>query len=121
MDIYRTVIQAIGSYALDFLETDVLITFYPQAPDGLKDYCLILTQAGLVADIQVGDYLVLGEKRYFITAVGPVASENLRHLGHISLRFDGAITTPWAGSIHLAGGKPRAARVGETLAIEREA
>ncbi len=121
MDIYRTVIGSIGPYALDFLETDVLITFYPQAPDGLKDYCLILTPTDLAADIQIGDYLVLGEKRYFITAVGPVASENLRNLGHISLRFDGAIATPWAGSIHLAGDKPRAARVGETLAIEREA
>ena len=121
MDIYRTVIGSIGPYALDFLETDVLITFYPYAPDGLKDYCLILTPAELVTDIQVGDYLLLGETRYPVTAVGPVASENLRNLGHISLRFDGAIATPWAGSIHLAGDKPRAARVGETLAIEREA
>lgn len=121
MDIYRTVVESIGPYALDFLETDVLITFYPQAPDGLKDYCLILTPTELVTDIQVGDYLLLGEIRYPVTAVGPVASENLRHLGHISLRFDGAITTPWAGSIHLAGGKPRIVAVGEKLAIEREA
>lgn len=121
MDIYRTTIEAIGPYALDFLENRRTDHLLPPGPGRVKGYCLILTPADLVTDIQVGDYLLLGETRYPITAVGPVASENLRNLGHISLRFDGAITTPWAGSIHLAGGKPRSASAGETLAMEREA
>lgn len=120
MDIYRTIIQAIGPNALDFLKGDLLITFYPQAPADLRDYCLILTPSVLLSDIQAGESLLLGGQSYAITAVGSAASENLRELGHISLRFDGAIATNWAGSIHLCGGAPQTVAVGETLAIRRE-
>jgi PTS system glucitol/sorbitol-specific IIA component len=36
-----------------------------------------------------GAELQLGELRYPVTAVGDVAEQNLRELGHITLRFDG--------------------------------
>ncbi|CUH95399.1 hypothetical protein P22_1469 [Propionispora sp. 2/2-37] len=120
MDIYRTTIRSVGSKALAFLGGDLLITYYPQAPESLRDYYLILSPAVLGSPIRVGDILLLGDRRYPITAVSPDASENLKQWGNVSLRFDSAPVAGWSGSIHLSGGTPLTVTAGETFGIERE-
>jgi PTS system glucitol/sorbitol-specific IIA component len=39
--------------------------------------------------LQAGIQFELGQHHYPVTAVGSVAEQNLRELGHITLRFDG--------------------------------
>ncbi len=43
----------------------------------------------------------LGEQRYAVTAVGDVAEQNLRELGHITLRFDGQPQAEYPGTVHV--------------------
>ena len=50
--------------------------------------------------------LKLGRHRYPVTAVGSVAEQNLRELGHITLRFDGLSEAEFPGTVHVAGPVP---------------
>ncbi len=52
--------------------------------------------------------LQLGEARYAVTAVGDVAEQNLRELGHITLRFDGQPQAEYPGTVHVVGPVPQA-------------
>ena len=56
---------------------------------------------------------------YKITAVGDYASHNLRTLGHVTLKFDGADKAHLPGYLHLEGKTPSEIRVGGKLIIEK--
>jgi PTS system glucitol/sorbitol-specific IIA component len=46
-----------------------------------------------------------------------VAAQNLRELGHITIRFDGAAQAEYPGTIHVAGSTPADIPVGSALTI----
>lgn len=50
-----------------------------------------------------------------MTAVGDVAEQNLRELGHITLRFDGQTAAEYPGTVHVAGPVPQAVAAGCVL------
>lgn len=50
-----------------------------------------------------------------VTAVGEVAEQNLRELGHITLRFDGHREAEFPGTVHVAGPVPDAIAPGCVL------
>lgn len=87
--IYQTTITHIGACATMALEEQMLITFREGAPADIEEYCFIHNHGELAGTLQPGAELQLGEQRYPVTAVGEVAEQNLRELGHITLRFDG--------------------------------
>lgn len=62
-----------------------------------------------------GAELQLGEQRYPVTAVGDVAEQNLRELGHITLRFDGHREAEFPGTVHVAGPVPEGIATGCVL------
>ncbi|PYB01951.1 PTS glucitol/sorbitol transporter subunit IIA, partial [Serratia marcescens] len=51
------------------------------------------------------------------TAVGSVATQNLRELGHITVRFDGEAEAEFPGSIHVSGPTPTDIPLGSTLSF----
>ena len=57
----------------------------------------------------------LGLVGYAVTAVGDVAEQNLRELGHITLRFDGHREAEFPGTVHVAGPVPDAIAPGCVL------
>jgi PTS system glucitol/sorbitol-specific IIA component len=59
----------------------------------------------------------LAQQRYAITAVGSVATQNLRELGHITVRFDGEAEAEFPGSIHVSGPTPTDIPLGSTLSF----
>ncbi len=59
----------------------------------------------------------LAQRRYAITAVGSVATQNLRELGHITVRFDGEAEAEFPGSIHVSGPTPTDIPLGSTLSF----
>ena len=99
--IYQTTITHIGASAAMALDEQMLITFREGAP----------------ADIALvpGAELQLGELRYPVTAVGDVAEQNLRELGHITLRFDGHREAEFPGTVHVAGPVPEGIAAGCVL------
>ena len=50
-----------------------------------------------------------------MTAVGEVAEQNLRELGHITLRFDGHREAEFPGTVQVAGPVPDAIATGCVL------
>lgn len=115
--IYQSIITQIGESASEMLAEGMLITFKQGAPAELIDYCFIHSHDQLKEDLRVGQTLSLGEHHYLITAVGEVATTNLRELGHITLRFDGAAQAELPGCVHVKGNQPIGLRVSQSIIL----
>lgn len=118
--LYQSEILHIGAFAKEALEDNMFITFKQGVPADIADYCFTLSHGELIADMSVGDTLSLGEKHYIITALGDVANQNLRELGHVTWRFDGADVAEYPGSVHLKGETPKDISLNSTLIIKRD-
>lgn len=108
--IFQTTITQIGDSARDALLDDMLITFREGAPADIEEFCFIHRHGNTLGELQTGGWMELAEQRYPITAVGEVASQNLRELGHLTVRFDGENQAEFPGSIHVAGTTPLISR-----------
>ena len=95
--IYQTTITRIGQSAPDALCDQMLITFREGAPADIEEFCFIHCHGELNGSLQAG---------IPVTAVGSVAEQNLRELGHITLRFDGQSEAEFPGTVHVAGPVP---------------
>ncbi|ABR73813.1 PTS glucitol/sorbitol transporter subunit IIA [Actinobacillus succinogenes] len=117
--IYQTTFTKVGNFARDALEEGMLITFKQGAPADLEDYCFIHSHGVLDTDIRQGDIAEFDGVDYPVTAVGEVASFNLKELGHVTWRFDGAEHAEYPGTIHVRGTIPSAVKEGSVLRIKR--
>jgi PTS system glucitol/sorbitol-specific IIA component len=115
MSKYSVTITSIGQCAQEALDDDMLILFNQSATEDIADYCFVHGHDELKSEIEVGDTLVINETEYPVTAVGLVASKNLKNLGHITLRFDGSSDADTTGSVHLKGEQPTSLEVGSTF------
>ncbi len=93
----------------------MLITFREGAPADIEEYLLYSQPRRACWHAAAGAELQLGEQRYPVTAVGEVAEQNLRELGHITLRFDGHREAEFPGTVHVAGPVPDAIAPGCVL------
>ena len=93
----------------------MLLTFREGAPADIEEFCFIHCHGELYGELKAGSLLELGEVRYAVTAVGDVAEQNLRELGHITLRFDGQPQAENPGTVHVEGPVPQAVTPGCTL------
>lgn len=100
-----TKIVFIGDSALDLgKESNLLIVFDETMTDEtLRDIAAIHTVAELTEDVVKGDTLVIGAQEFKVTAVGDVALNTLRELGHCTLKFDGLDEVELPGEIQLKG------------------
>ncbi|MDD7546059.1 PTS glucitol/sorbitol transporter subunit IIA [Actinobacillus porcinus] len=117
--LYQTQFTKVGNFARDALAENMLITFKQGAPADLEDYCFIHSHGELTSALQVGDVAEFDGVAYPITAVGDVASFNLKELGHVTWRFDGATTAEYPGTIHVLGEIPSAVKENSVLKIKR--
>lgn len=99
--VYQTHINKIGSSVSEFLEEKMFILFGDNAPVELSDYCLLINVNEIKGVIEKGNFLVLDDKEFAITSVGGMVKKNLGSLGHITLKFDGAVTPELPGTLHL--------------------
>lgn len=115
--IYQTTFTRIGDYARDSLAENMAITFREGAPADIESFCFIHRPGDIHGELRPGETLELAGARFPITAVGAVAAQNLRELGHITIRFDGAAQAEYPGTIHVAGSTPADIPVGSALTI----
>ncbi|HEI8867576.1 PTS glucitol/sorbitol transporter subunit IIA [Serratia sp. AKBS12] len=113
--IFQTTITRIGDCARDALQDDMLITFREGAPADIEAFCFIHRHGDTAGELRAGGMMELAERRYPITAVGSVATQNLRELGHVTVRFDGEALAEFPGSIHVSGPVPEDIPLGSTL------
>ncbi|MFO6484181.1 PTS glucitol/sorbitol transporter subunit IIA [Escherichia coli] len=100
--IYQTTITRIGASAIDALSDQMLITF--------REACgprrvLLHSLPRRVERCTPSRFAIFTRKHcYPVTAVGSVAEDNLRELGHVTLRFDGLNEAEFPGTVHVAAG-----------------
>ena len=106
--IYQAHIERAGPYVKDGLAENLLITFQANGPADCLDYALALQPVYCKenAHLLAGNWLLIGNGRYHITAAGGHAMNALAELGHLTLVFDGAIAPRHSGTVHLAGRLP---------------
>lgn len=103
MSVYSTKVTSIGAEATLFKEEKLVILFGKDAPDMLSAYCYHIELQPIHGEIIVGQQLFLGETSYRITSVGSLVNENLKELGHITIKFDGAVTPELPGTLYVEG------------------
>lgn len=119
--VYESTFVTVGASARESLEDNFIITFGEGAPKDVADYCFIhrieVNDGGVFA---AGSVMAIGEQEYPVTAVGSVARENLRDLGHITVRFDGAVQAEFPGTVHVAGSTPASIEPGQKFRMLSE-
>ncbi|WP_409159608.1 PTS glucitol/sorbitol transporter subunit IIA [Pectobacterium sp. B2J-2] len=104
--IWQAAISSVGESAALFLAEKRLILFSDNAPKDIRDYCITHHDGTLIQPLSVHQKMELFGITYSISAVGDVASQNLKELGHITLLFDGAENAELPGTLHLIGPVP---------------
>ncbi|MBU0278443.1 PTS glucitol/sorbitol transporter subunit IIA [Gemella sp. zg-1178] len=102
---YNSEVVNIGGDALSLYEgIKSLILFNDSVLDeSLKDIALVHKSSQLLEDIAVGDEIRIGENELYVTAVGDVALETFKNIGHLTMRFTGSGEVNLPGEIAVFG------------------
>lgn len=87
--IYELEVTAIGSEVGEFTAEGIWVFFHENAPSEVADFALLHRATPPRAPIAAGQRLEIGDARFAITAVGPVANDNIANLGHMVLKANG--------------------------------
>lgn len=118
--LYHLEITYVGDFVAEYLKQDKLILFAESVPPDIADYCAV-HRPGEFNDVLLPGLAVnINNLFYRITAVGDVATANLKQLGHITLSFDGGIDAELPGTVHLCGPTPEKILPGDQISIFRE-
>jgi len=113
--LYSLLITAVGEYVKNSLQEHQLILFSESVPDDIAMYCAVHQSSELTAELSPGQIMKINETIYRVTAVGSVATANLKRLGHTTLKFDGAATAELPGMVHLNGDVPQDIQRGDQI------
>jgi PTS system glucitol/sorbitol-specific IIA component len=100
---YKTTVTKLGESYGDIFEQGMVVVFNENAPEELAELSALHTPAKLPRDVKSGDEVVLGNKRYTVTAVGPEANYTLGKMGHCTFVFTGTDKAELDGHIVLKG------------------
>ncbi len=106
---YCSKITGNGPDAFAFLgdpDTNFIIIFNNDAPPALAELCVLHEPAELLADVKVGDVVMIANKAFTASAVGSEANATLKGLGHCTLDFKGGSVPERPGCIMLEGDEP---------------
>ncbi|WYQ43538.1 PTS glucitol/sorbitol transporter subunit IIA [Bacillus sp. FSL W7-1321] len=117
--IYKTTVTKLGTLASDFLAENILILFKNNAPEELAEYCVLHQENQLIDNIQPGDTAILAGQAFVVTAVGSAVEKNLRALGHITIKADGAKEAELPGTLSLEAKSLPLLKEGDTITISR--
>ncbi|GHV75973.1 hypothetical protein AGMMS49942_07940 [Spirochaetia bacterium] len=100
---YRAAFTGLGEEYGEFFEQGMVVVFNENAPAELAELAALHTISVLEREVKPGDEIVLGNKRYTVTAVGEKANDTLGKLGHCTFIFTGAAEAELDGQIVLKG------------------
>lgn len=115
---YTATVTAIGPLTGEFVEAGILVLFGASAPDELRDFAIIHDGVALAAPLATGDVVWVDAQRFSVLAVGDVANENLKNLGHLVLKFNGEATPELPGDVCVESLPLPPVSVGTVLRIE---
>lgn len=117
---YAATVTAIGPLTGEFVEAGILVLFGASAPDELKDFAIIHDGVELTAPLAAGDVISVDAGRFNVLAVGDVASENLKNLGHLVMKFNGQTEPELPGDVCVESQPLPPVAVGTVIRIEGE-
>lgn len=91
-----------GDFISEVTDKQCLITFGVPVPNDLEPFCLSLDNITFTLDINVADIIYINNQKYTISALGTLANQSLKELGHISIYFDAATEALLPGSVHVS-------------------
>lgn len=119
---YHTQITGWGEEALYFLEdneSNFIILFNDGAPAELAEIAVLHTPSPVLAELEIGDTLIIGDKAFTMTAIGEEAKHTLKELGHCTISFKGGTEAERPGCIMVEGDTPlTAADIAKGTVIE---
>lgn len=110
-------ITHVGKYVENYLQEQKLILFADSISDEIAMYCAVHQGSELTAELLPGQIIKINQTVYQITAVGSLATENLKQLGHITLNFDAAVTAELPGMVHICGKSPQYIHIGDRISF----
>ena len=117
MDIYESEIVQIGDQAELFLNEGIVVFFGDNAPEELQEFAVLHKLNEIKGEITVGSTIELSGAELKVTAVGPVANENFKNLGHLVLKLDSATEAALPGDVSCSYEKKPEVKVGDSLKI----
>lgn len=117
MEIYSSSILQIGEQANLFLDEGIIVFFGDNAPEELKEFSILHKLNKINGQIEVGDQIVLSGSKLEVTAVGHVANENFKNLGHLVLKLDAADEPALPGDVSCKYNQVPKVNIGDKLKI----
>jgi len=114
---YHTIVTGVGEMAAEFADAGILVFFGPDAPEELHEFAILTEASKLFANVEVGDIVVIGEAQYPTLCVGPIANQNVAHLGHLVVKFNGLLVPELPGDIILPAVPAPAVKPGTVIEI----
>ncbi len=119
--IYSLSVSAVGPLIDEFTAAGVWVFFREGAPDELLEFALLHSAEAPRAPIAAGQALDIDGHAYTITAVGELANDNIRALGHLVLKANGATEAELPGDVSIEARPLPNPSIGTTLRIWKEA
>lgn len=115
----KSIVKEIGELVPTFKDDKIVILFGPQAPQGLREMAVI-HEFEMVTDepLTVGGTIQFDDEPFTITAVGSLANQNLKELGHISIYFQELMEDILPGAVFAAPNKFPEIKEGTVITIK---
>ncbi len=115
--VYEITVTAVGPLVEEFTEAGVWVFFHETAPEELAEFALLHRAEAPREPIAAGQLLEIDDHRFTITAVGDIANANIRELGHLVLKANGANETELPGEVCIEALPLPPASVGTTVRV----
>ena len=117
MSIYSSKIVRLGEQSGLFLAEGIVVFFGDNAPEELQDVAVVHKLNPVKGEIVVGTTIELSGETFKVTAIGEVANENFKNLGHLVLKLDSAQEAALPGDVSCSYSKIPEIVLGDTINI----
>lgn len=114
---YQAEVTEIGPLVSEFIDAGILVFFGEGAPPELVEFSIIHNGKTLEKDLLPDDEINIDEEKFKILAVGEVANENFRNLGHLIIKFNGKNKVELPGDVCVEQKEVPDIRVGTIIKI----
>jgi len=114
---YQAEVTKIGPLVTEFIEAGILVFFGEDAPPELVEFSIIHNGKNLIEDLEVGDVIQLDKEKFTVLAVGEVANNNFRNLGHLIIKFNGKSKVELPGDVCVEQKNVPNISIGSTLQV----
>ncbi len=99
---YQTTVTGVGELAAEFAAEGILVFFGSDAPEELHEFAILTDHSEPpTRPVAAGDELEIGDSRFPVLCVGPVANDNIANLGHLVVKFNGLTEPELPGDVSL--------------------